>query len=110
MTNKITRKEGSEILNIYAQAQDAGHYRAQCYNIAQKISENKNKTVAEIMLDDHDDVGHSLRHSKILVDCGLAQEIGRTDKYFGTFVYFDGSYLNSHSYGMYSDLVAGVSE
>jgi len=84
---KFTKEKMTE----YAQTLPPSTARAQCYNIANLTCGDK--TIAEVMRDDHRVAEGALRAATMMVDAGCAKEVDNEKGCYGTFVFEDGSKL-----------------
>jgi len=83
-------------MQTYAQTLQAGTRRAQAYNISSLLKDLdlENSSIAEMMINDHNDSSSALRHATLLVDAGLGFTTKNKQKHlYGVTTFIDGSTL-----------------
>ena len=93
----INRGGWSQRVFDYAYEQEPSSHKAQAYNIGHKLK-TCTTSIAQMMFDDHRAVDSAMRHSNILIECGLAKHVQteqqKKQHLYGYFEYEDGSVLN----------------
>lgn len=82
----------------YAMTLKGGTDRAQAINISTKLKgTGALNSIAQMMIDDHNGISHSLRHSHLLVEAKLAtyEKNARWPGCYGRFHFIDGSILSA---------------